>query len=325
MHTGGTLGMRPQQPDRALAPDELGTTLLEQAPEICQIADVEIRYLYNMDSSDMTPEHWLALAREVAGSIVDFDGVVITHGTDTMAYTAAALSYALRNLPEPVILTGSQRPLVDARSDARANLVGAVDLATRDIPEVAIYFDGKLFRGNRAIKTSSFDFGAFTSPNFPPLAELGAGFRAVTPPIRPAGAFALEGGFDPRVAAVWWTPGQSVGMLRSLAKDDTAGVLIEAFGAGNLPVVDESVCRALGDLVAKGIVVAMGSQATHGRVDLDLYPGGRKARDAGVVGTGDMTIEAAAVKLMYLLGSCDGPAEVRDRMPRPIAGEITED
>ncbi|MDX1389801.1 MAG: asparaginase domain-containing protein, partial [Acidobacteriota bacterium] len=146
LHTGGTLGMRPQDPDRALAPDELGTALLEQAPEIGRIAAVEIRYLYNMDSSDMTPDHWLAFAGEIAGSIADFDGVVITHGTDTMAYTAAALSYVLRNLPVPVIVTGSQRPLVDARSDARANLVGAVDLATRDSPEVAIYFDGKLFR-----------------------------------------------------------------------------------------------------------------------------------------------------------------------------------
>ncbi|MDX1389977.1 MAG: asparaginase domain-containing protein, partial [Acidobacteriota bacterium] len=188
---------------------------------------------------------------------------------------------------------------------------------------VAIYFDGKLFRGNRAIKTSSFDFGAFTSPNFPPLAELGAGFRFVTEPIRPTGPFALEGGFDPRVVAVWWTPGQSVGMIRALAGNDTAGVLIEAFGSGNIPVIDTSVCDTLGELVDRGIVVAMGSQATHGRVDLGLYPGGRRARDAGVVGTGDMTIEAAAVKLMYLLGSFDDPEEVRARMERPIAGEIS--
>jgi L-asparaginase len=325
LHTGGTLGMRPREPGTALEPDELGTTLHERAPEMDQVADVSIRYLFNTDSSDMTPDHWMTLAAEIAGAVGGHDGVVVTHGTDTMAYTAAALSYVLRNLPFPVVLTGSQRPLVDVRSDARANLVGAVDLATRDIPEVAIYFGGHLLRGNRAIKSSTFDFGAFSCPNFPPLAKLGAGFRLVTEPLRPAGEFKVEGKFDPRVAVIWWAPGQPVTPLEALMGTDTKGVLLEAFGMGNIPVADEATCNALGTLVDRGIVVAIGSQSPHGRVDLDLYPGGRKARDAGVVGTGDMTAEAGSVKLMYLLGTCTTPEEVRGRLTEPIAGEISTD
>ena len=317
--------MRPREPGTALEPDELGTTLLGQAPEMGQIADVAIRYLFNIDSSDMTPDHWMTLASEISGAVGEYAGVVVTHGTDTMAYTAAALSYVLRNLPFPVILTGSQRPLVDARSDARANLVGAVDLATRDIPEVTIYFGGHLLRGNRAIKSSTFDFGAFSCPNFPPLAKLGAGFRLVTEPLRPNGAFNVEGTFDPRVAVIWWAPGQPVAPLEALIGTDTKGVLLEAFGMGNIPVANDTMCTALGALVDGGIVVAIGSQSPHGRIDLDLYPGGRKARDAGVVGTGDMTAEAGSVKLMYLLGTCTGRDEVRTRLGQPIAGEISTD
>jgi L-asparaginase len=317
--------MRPREPGTALEPDELGNTLHTQAPEMDQIADVSIRYLFNIDSSDMTPDHWMALADEIAGAVGRFDGVVVTHGTDTMAYTAAALSYVLRNLPFPVILTGSQRPLVDVRSDARANLVGAVDLATRDIPEVTIYFGGQLLRGNRAIKSSTFDFGAFSCPNYPPLAKLGAGFRLVTEPQRPDGEFRVDGSFDRRVAVIWWAPGQPIAPLAALAETDTRGVLLEAFGMGNIPVADNSTCDALADLVNRGIVVAIGSQSPHGRIDLDLYPGGRKAQEVGVVGTGDMTCEAGSVKLMYLLGTCKSPDEVRTRLTEPIAGEISTD
>jgi L-asparaginase len=290
-----------------------------------QIADVSIRYLFNIDSSDMTPDHWMGLASEISGAVGEYAGVVVTHGTDTMAYTAAALSYVLRNLPFPVILTGSQRPLVDVRSDARANLVGAVDLATRDIPEVAIYFGGQLLRGNRAIKSSTFDFGAFSCPNFPPLAKLGAGYRLVTEPLRPTGKFSVEGTFDPRVAVIWWAPGQPVAPLEALVGTHTKGVLLEAFGMGNIPVANDTMCTALGALVDRGIVVAIGSQSPHGRIDLDLYPGGRKASEVGVVGTGDMTCEAGSVKLMYLLGTCKSHDEVRSRLTEPIAGEISTD
>ena len=165
LHTGGTLGMQPRDPDQALAPNEFASTVLEHVPELSKLAQIETRVLFNLDSSDLTPSHWMDLAEVIYDARDRFDGVVITHGTDAMAYTAAALSYVLRGLPFPVILTGSQRPLADVHTDGRANLVGAVDLALRKVCEVAVYFDGLLLRGNRAIKQSTFAFGAYASPN----------------------------------------------------------------------------------------------------------------------------------------------------------------
>jgi len=323
LHTGGTLGMRPRDPDQALAPDEFGSTVLQHVPELQRIAEIETRVLFNVDSSDLTPEEWMTLAREVHGARHDYDGVVITHGTDAMAYSASALSFVLRDVPFPVILTGSQRPLADVHSDGRANLVGAVDLALRPVPEVSIYFDGLLLRGNRAIKASTFAFGAFRSPNFPPLAEVGTEVKLVSTPLRPGGAFRLEGGFDPRVAAVWLTPGSDGAVLERLCESDTAAVLIAAFGFGNFPVVDRAVADATRALVEAGKVVALGSQAVDGRVDLERYAGGRLARDAGAVGTGDMTLEAASVKLMYLLGTLGSADEIRAALELSIAGEIS--
>jgi L-asparaginase len=322
LHTGGTLGMRPKQPDRTLAPDEFGSTVLEHVPELSAVAEVETRVLFNLDSTDMTPANWLTLGREIASEIDSFGGIVITHGTDTMAYTASALSYLLRNLPRPVILTGSQRPLADARTDGRANLAGAVDLALRDIPEVAIYFDGKLLRGNRATKTSTFAFGAFESPHFLPLAEVGTTVRLLSPVLRPAGPFRAEGSFDRRIAVVRLAPGCTALALRALLDTEVAAVLLVALGPGNIPVDDDSVARSIAELTEAGKVVAIGSPSLDGRVDLATYAGGRLARESGAVGIGDMTIEAAAVKLMYLLGSGQGPDQVRSGLRVSLAGEI---
>lgn len=321
LHTGGTLGMRPREPDRALEPDEFGSTVLEHVPELERLAEIDTRVLFNVDSSDMGPDHWMTLARAVVDTCRSCDGIVITHGTDAMAYTASALSFVLRDLARPVILTGSQRPLADVRSDGRSNLIGATDLALRDIPEVAIYFDGLLLRGNRATKSSTFAFGAFSSPNCQPLAEVGTGVKTILEPLRPAGATRLEGEFDPRVAVVWLTPGQDAAALLALSDTDTRGVVIAAPGVGNLPVVQPHVADAVRGLTGAGRVVVVTSQAVHGRVDLDMYAGGRLARDCGAIGAGDMTIEAATVKLMYLLGTLGRADEVRAAYAAPLAGE----
>lgn len=323
LHTGGTLGMRPREPDFALAPDEFGPAVLQEVPELQQIAEVEFRVFSNLDSCDVTPALWRGLAEEIAAALPVYDGLVISHGTDAMAYTASALSFTLRELPCPVILTGSQRPLADPRSDARANLVGAVDLVSRRIPEVCIYFDGALLRGNRTTKRSSFAYAAYHSPNYPLLAEMGAGVHLHGNALQPTGPFRMEGNFDPRVAAVRLLPGQPAGPLLALQNSGLRGLLVMAFGAGNLPVVDRGVALALGRLTASGIVVAVGSQSPHGKIDLDLYAGGRLARAMGAVGIADMTIEAASVKLMYLLGADLPPAEVGRRLTLPIAGEVS--
>jgi len=323
LHTGGTLGMRPRQPDRALAPDEFGATMLEHVPELRRLAEIDTEVLFNLDSSDVGPEHWMKLAGRVHAAAGRYSGVVITHGTDAMAYTAAALSFVLRDLPFPVILTGSQRPLIDVHSDGRANLVGAVDLALRDIPEVAIYFDGLLLRGNRAIKSSTFAFGAFSSPNFPPLAEVGTEVKIIAEPLAAGDTFRLEGGFDRRVAVVWLAPGDEGATLRGLLDSDTRAVLVAAFGYGNIPVGRPAVGQALRELIEAGRVVAVASQSSNGRVDLGRYAGGRLLQKMGAVGVADMTLPAAAVKLIYLLGTLDDPAQVREALLQPIAGELT--
>ncbi|MCE5248034.1 asparaginase [bacterium] len=323
LNTGGTLGMTPRQPDLALAPGEFSAAILEHVPEAAQIAELEASVFCNIDSSDVTPDHWVALANEIAARIGDYDGVVVTHGTDAMAYTASALSFLLRDLPKPVVLTGSQRPLADARSDARANLVGAIDLATRPVPEVAIYFDGMLLRGNRTTKRSSFAYAAYTSPNFPPLAEVGTGVRLNVPARRPETVARVEGAFDRRVVAVRLLPGQPAAPLAAMAGAGVRAVLLQAFGVGNLPVVDRGVADAIRALDEAGVVVAVGSQSSHGGVDLSLYAGGRLAAEAGAVGAGDMTTEAAAVKLMYLLGSERDPRRVKARLLVPLAGEVS--
>jgi L-asparaginase len=323
LHTGGTLGMAPRHPDRALAPSQFGSTLLRHVPQLRQLAAIRTRVLYNLDSSDMSPRHWKRIAVVVARALEDHDGVVVTHGTDTMAYTASALSYLLRNLPRPVVLTGAQRTLAEPHSDARGNLVGAVDLAMRDIPEVSIYFHGVLLRGNRSTKTSSFAYGAFSSPNFSPLAEVGTDVRLVARPLRPARRLRLVGDFDGRVAVVRLVPGRVAPALDALADTEIRAVLLEAFGVGNIPVEDGAVARALHRLTKAGKIVAVGSQAAHGGVDLMRYAGGRLARECGAIGTGDMTLEAAAVKLMYLLGTVEDPREIKRRLMVPIAGELT--
>lgn len=325
LHTGGTLGMRPRHPDEALAPDEFGATVLEQVPELRRMADIETIVSFSLDSSDLTPEHWVELARTIIDARHSYDGIVITHGTDAMVYTACALSFLLRDVPFPVILTGSQRPLTDVHTDGRANLVGAVDLALRPIPEVSIYFDGLLLRGNRAVKHSTFDFGAFSSPNFPPLAEVGTDVRLTGIPLRPKGPFRIEGGFNPDVALVWLHPGDDGEILRRLVDSETVAVLIAAFGFGNIPLVDARVAEAIRMLVEKGKVVAVGSQSPKGTVDLTRYAGGRLALECGCVGTGDMTLPAATVKLMYLGETQKSADAMRRGLPIPIAGEITPD
>lgn len=323
LHTGGTLGMQPREPDQALAPDEFGATVLEHVPELEQIARIETRVLFNLDSADLTPAHWMQLAQAVYDARGKYAGVVITHGTDAMAYTASALSYTLRNLPFPVILTGSQRPLADVRTDGRANLTGAVDLALRPIPEVSIYFDGLLLRGNRTIKYSTFAFGAYQSPNFPPLAEMGTDVRLREPALTPQGEFGVVGRFDGRVATVWLNPGSDGTLLARLAESEARAVLVIAFGKGNIPVSHRGAADAIRALTGAGKVVAIASQAPSGALDLGKYAGGRLAEEAGAVSIGDMTIEAAVVKLMYLAGTLQTPAEIAEALLVPIAGEVT--
>jgi L-asparaginase len=315
-------GRRPS----ALQPDTYAHEILSRVPELAALAAVDTRILCNLDSSDVGPDEWSALADEVAAARADHDGVVIIHGTDTMAYTSAALSFALAGLDRPVVLTGSQRPLGQIRSDARRNLVDAVDLATRDIPEVGVCFDGRLLRGNRATKGDAWSYTAFASPNCPPLARLGLDVEIAGHVRRPREPFTVDARFDPRVAVSFVTPGMDPRLVERLgtadAEEGARGVVLAAFGVGNVPLRVRSVAAAVRRLVDGGVTVLVVTQAHAGAVDLALYENGLALRDAGALSGGDMGVEAAVAKLMHALACFSDDARARaDYLVRDVAGE----
>jgi L-asparaginase len=315
--TGGTFGM---------LPDARGFLrgVVKAVPEINALARVSVAAPFALDSSSMVPAHWAALAGLIAGRMGDFDGFVVTHGTDTMAYTAAALSFLLQNLRKPVILTGAQRPLLEIRTDARANLVDAVEVATQEIPEVAICFGGLVLRGNRARKWSLSDYRAFQSPNYPPLGEVGAHLSVHAGRLRkPSGRFRLMPDLDPRVLHLRLAPGLAGSSLAGLDLASIRGIVLESFGAGNIPLMEGREVFPLARCGELGIPVVIVSGAEHGSVDLSLYEGGRHAARRGAIPAGDMTAEAAVVKLMAALGRGGGRTAVRRAFERDWAGEIS--
>jgi L-asparaginase len=325
LHTGGTLGMSGRRPT-PLQPDTYAQHILQRVPELGELAAVDTRILCNLDSSDIGPDEWAALVDEVAAARSTHDGVVIIHGTDTMAYTAAALSFALTGLDRPVVLTGSQRPLGQIRSDARRNLVDAVDLATRDLPEVGVCFDGRLLRGNRATKGDTWSYTAFASPNCPPLARLGLDVEIGTHVRRPSAPFASDGRFDARVAVGYVTPGfdprQLVRLVGDAGDGGARGLVLAAFGVGNAPERTRSVAAEIRRLVDGGLTVLVATQAHAGAVDLSLYANGVGLRDAGALSAGDMGIEASVTKLMHALACFPDDAAARGAyLTRDVAGE----
>ncbi|MDP2310762.1 MAG: asparaginase [Pseudomonadota bacterium] len=328
LYTGGTLGMlkRTVGPADAgspfgipLAPSHVAEDVLSYVRGLEEEVDVEGELLCNLDSSDMGPPHWARIGGAIAARIHRYDGFVVLHGTDTMAWTACALSYALRGLPKPVVLTGSQRPIAFVRTDARVNLVHSALCATMDVPEVGIYFGRWLFRGNRATKTSIQAYDAFESPDLPPLVEMGVEVLRRTPSRRPVGPFQPTFAFEEEVVVLDIVPGSAPRALQAVVSAGVRGVVLRAFGAGNVP--QRGWPSAIQDAVASGVAVALHSQCLRGTVDLSAYEGGRAALDAGALPTGSMTLEAATVKLMFLLAQGLTGDALRAAYTEDLAGE----
>src|SRR5262245_42181405 len=318
LHTGGTLGMQ----GSPLQPAAYSQRIGERVPELGEIAELDTRIVYNLDSSDIGPAEWSKLADAVAKGRDTADGIVIIHGTDTMAFTAAALAYALRGLDRPVILTGAQRPLVAIRTDARRNLVDAVELATHDIPEVGICFDGLLLRGTRAIKADARSYHAFESPGVEPLARLGLDVDIGAQVRRPDRPFSCDPRFDPRVAVVYVTPGLDPAWVEAMVAAPAAprGIVLAALGVGTIPMSARALAPAIRRAVDAGIEVLVCTQR-GGPVDLMLYPNSRVLLDAGATSGGAMRIEAAVPKLMHALAAFDDPGERRLWLATDVAGE----
>lgn len=299
LHTGGTLGMT----GTPLEPGALAGRLLEMVPELDRIAEIESRTIANLDSSDIHPGHWARLAREISEARDDFDGFVIIHGTDTMAYTASALAFALHDLDRPVVLTGAQRPLAALRTDARRNLTDALDIATRSIPEVGICFDGMLFRGCKTTKTSASDYRGFDSPGCRPLAKLGVDVE-ISDHVRAArGGFKCLPGFRENVGLVNLFPGMNPEALEHIcATPGLEAIVLVAFGLGTVPTKERPVAEVLEAAIDGGVDVVVISPSL-GHVDFERYQNSLPLRDAGAISGRGMTVEAAVTKTMHALAN----------------------
>jgi L-asparaginase len=322
IHTGGTIGMTRDAASGVLRPDLFYASLLKVIPELSAIADIQVEIPFVFDSAELNFQHWQQLATIIKSRLPGIDGVVITHGTDTLAYTASALSYMLHNVPIPVILTGAQKPLGELRSDARNNLINAVELATADLPEVCIFFDYKLMRGNRTSKSHINFFDAFVSPNYPLLAKVGINIEIYRRNLlAPGGHFHVFDKFSSALAVLKLFPGCNSDYFQP--GNDIRAVLIIAYGAGTIPLRTGDLPARIGKWLAEGKLVVLDSEAHGGRIEPQLYESGSRLLEMGAISAGDMTFEAAATKLMFLLGQYDRPELIKDNFRKSLAGELT--
>jgi len=332
INTGGTIGMRAGPRGLEAAPGYLEAQLAAM-PELADPAmpayDVH-QYDPVLDSSNLTPSDWLKLARDIEASYADFDAFVILHGTDTMAYTASALPLMLPGLGKTVVLTGAQLPLCMLRNDARENLITAMMIASRyRIPEVTLYFGGKLLRGCRATKINTSSFEAFDSPNYPPLGTAGARLTVHYQHVRPAPRSDEPLVVRPIEPAAIGTfrlfPGMSIAVLENVLRPPLAGLVLETFGVGNGPSRNREFLAALAAATARGVVIVNTTQCRFGCVSQEDYATGKALADVGVVSGRDMTTEAALVKLMFLMSQGWKPDQIRQRISENMVGELTAD
>ncbi|MBR3403530.1 MAG: asparaginase [Parasporobacterium sp.] len=328
IYTGGTIGM--QKTDHGLSPQkERFHRQLEEIPEL-YAGEMPLWEIIDMDplldSSNIAVREWNEIGQMIAQNYAVYDGFIVLHGTDTMAYTASALSFMLKNNTKPVILTGSQIPLCEIRNDARDNLITALLLAADDrIHEVCLYFGGKLLRGNRSSKFSADDLIAFDSPNYLPLAEAGIEIRFREEGLlkSPDGPFSLQLLKEIPIGVIKVFPGIQFELFDPIMTEKLKGVVIETFGAGNIPGNADQLLPIIEKAAKNGTIIIVCSQCPHGRVSLGTYETSSQLRSAGAVSGYDITTEAAVAKLYYLFSRGLSREGIIDRMEMSIRGEMT--
>ena len=331
IYTGGTIGMVNDPKRGTLIPFDF-EQIQENVPELARLDYQLSVHSFDpiLDSSNMNPKVWADLASLIKDKYDHFDGFVILHGSDTMSFTASALSFMLQNLAKPVVLTGSQLPIGEIRTDAKENLITALEIAATKkdghamVPEVCIYFDYQLFRGNRSIKYNSEKFEAFASPNYPILAEAGVNlsfFPNYILPL-PSDSFQIHTQFNANIGVIKMYPGINEDVVKAVTQSGVDAIVLEAFGSGNTPTAAWFIA-CLQQAIASDKIIIDISQCTGGSVQLGLYETSRKLKQMGIISGYDMTFEAVTTKLMYLLGRYSDLNEVKRLLEVAIAGELT--
>ena len=333
IYTGGTIGMNRNPQTGALEPFKF-EHLLSNVPELAQFSTHIATYQFTppIDSSNMSPRLWIELTHIIADNYDKYDGFVILHGTDTMAFTASALSYMLENLTKPVILTGSQLPIGQLRTDGKENLITSIEIASAKhpdgraiMPEVGIYFNGHLMRGNRTTKQSADNFNAFESFNYPHLVDAGVNIsyredlilkpdysKPMTPHFR----------LDNNVIVFTIFPGIREDLVRHvIATPNLRSIVMRTFGSGNAPQ-SPWLIKALKEASANGKTIINISQCMAGSVEMGRYDTGYQLKSAGVISGHDSTVESAVTKLMYLQARFSDPEKIRHYLNRNIRGEM---
>lgn len=329
IYTGGTIGMK--KTDKGYAPVSGFFANALSAIDDLRTESVPEWSLYEMspllDSSDMTVKEWNEIARVIFDNYYSYDGFVVLHGTDTMAYTASALSFILGGVDKPIVLTGSQIPLSEVRSDGRDNLITSLIIAGDGVAnEVCLYFSGKLLRGNRAMKMSADDLVAFDSPNYPYLAEVGIAIKYNYSAIRASSGEKLT--FTPLsnvpIGVIKVFPGIQFGLFETIMTEKLSGIVLETFGAGNIPGGGGDLIPIIRHAFECGSVIAVCSQCPAGSVSLGAYETSSALKRAGAVSGLDMTSEAAVAKLYYLFSLSLPTEKIKLLMEKDLRGELTQ-
>lgn len=336
VYTGGTIGMKQDPVTFDLRPFDF-SQILEEVPELKKFGYRIDTYSFDpvIDSSDVDIEFWKKLAHLIEKNYDSYDGFVILHGTDTMSFSASAMSFMLGDIEKPVVFTGSQLPIGMLRTDGKENLISSIEIAaSKDsdghpmVPEVCIYFESQLYRGNRTTKYTAENFRAFRSANYPVLAEVGIHIKFNTAFIRYPQQWGrplhVTYDLDPSVLIIKVIPGMKKELLDSLVSTEgIRAVILETYGSGNAPSgkwFTDSIRKAIN----RGLIVLNITQCLAGRVDMDAYSTGKSLKNIGVTGGGDCTTEAAVAKLFFLLGQYSDNETIVNFLKKNIRGELTE-